>query len=127
VPLPSSINITIIMSSQLQSSAIEITANNNNNNNNNNNKKNTLLLSTANALLQLNNSNRVSPQPLPGSISQQEEDGIIATELESESVSPRLTTPHHCNPDLAFTASSKTYNMRDPNRPKRPLSAFNLF
>ena len=108
------------MSSQLQSPAIEITANNNNN------KKNTLLLSTANALLELNNSNRVSPQPLPGS-TQQEEDGIIATELESESVSPHLTTPHNCNPDLAFTASSKTYNMRDPNRPKRPLSAFNLF
>ena len=108
------------MSSQLQSSAIEITAN----------KKNTLLLSTANALLELNNSNRVSPQPLPGSISQQEEDGTIAKELESESVSPRLTTPYHnynCNPDLAFAAPSKTYNMRDPNRPKRPLSAFNLF
>jgi len=105
--------------SQLQSSAIEITANDN--------KKNTLLLSTANALLQLNNSNRVSPQLLPGS-TQQEEDGIVTKEVAvSESVSPRLTTPHKCNPDLAFAPSSKTYNMRDPNRPKRPLSAFNLF
>ena len=107
------------MSSQLQSSAIEITAK----------KRNKVLLSTANALLQLNNSNRVSPQPLPGS-TQQEEDSIIAKEVAiSESVSPRLTTPHNynCNPDLAFAASSKTYNMRDPNRPKRPLSAFNLF
>lgn len=101
------------MSSQLQSSAIEITAK----------KRNKVLLSTANALLQLNNSNRVSPQPLPGSITPQEEDGIIAT----ESVSPRHTTPHNCNPDLAFASTSKTYNMRDPNRPKRPLSAFNLF
>ena len=102
------------MSSQLQSPTTEIAANNSNN------KKNTLLLSTANALLELNNSNRVSPQ-LPG-------DGIIAKELaESVSVSPRLTTPHNCNPDFAFKPSSKTYNMRDPNRPKRPLSAFNLF
>ena len=103
------------MSSQLQSPATEITAKKRNS---------TLLLSTANALLELNNSNRVSPQPLPGSISLAE-DGIIAKEL-AESVSPRLTTPHNCNPDFAF-ASSKNYNMRDPDRPKRPLSAFNLF
>ena len=104
------------MSSQLQSPATEITAKKRNS---------TLLLSTANALLELNNSNRVSPQPLPGSISLAE-DGRIAKEL-AESVSPRLTTPHNCNPDFAFAASSKNYNMRDPDRPKRPLSAFNLF
>ena len=103
------------MSSQLQSPATEITAKKRNS---------TLLLSTANALLELNNSNRVSPQPLPGATQAEE---VIATELEPESESPRLTTPHNCNPDFAFAASSKNYNMRDPNRPKRPLSAFNLF